>query len=386
MDAVIFGGKYYFLQEPMPGTLHALWIRITGTELPTGAVVVLAASGCLVALISLLGLIRREFFPASPEWILWLASISFGLSAPQLYLVSKPTVYHEAIAFGLLFVLGGALSYAAALVHTKRSGVYFALCGLMFGLAALCRLTLILYPLCFIAALFFTSITSPHALFGRWKAGVSLALPPVAAVVILMVYNYMRFGDAFDFGRRHIMYPWYSVYEYVCLQGNAFRLAHVPENLAAYFLSLPELVWKNSLPWLRFGREIFSAGSVVMGREQLGSIGLLMPVLVLLLPFQRLVGPVDWSRPLKTILVASGLSSLVMFAMFLCYFYAVPRYLYEFTPLLFVVIFCNLSETWRRMGHAPKARRAFTIGLVLLILFNSVMGIYLGLNGMAQLE
>lgn len=385
MDAVIFDGKYFFLQEPLPGLLHASWFLITKRELPTGLVVILAACGCLLVLTRLLELMRSEFFPDSPGWLSWYISICFGLSSAQLYLVSKPTVYHEAIGLGVLFVLIGVLFYAKALIFVGHREINLWLCGLMFGLAALSRLTLILYVPTFIVA-FFVFLTSRNWKLNTLRYVFAMTFLPAVAISVILVYNYARFGDAFDFGRRHIMYPWAAAYEYVCVQGNAFRLSHVPYNISAYFFTMPEVLWRNCVPWLRFTRDMLSTNGVLVGREQLGSIVLLMPCLVLLVPVQRLFGTRDRSRPLKTMVLAAWISSLTMLGMFMCYFYAVARYLYEFTPLLFLVMFCNVAETATRIDPESKIRSILILGLVLLVLANSLMGVYLGLNGMVQLS
>jgi hypothetical protein len=73
-----------------------------------------------------------------------------------------------------------------------------------------------------------------------------------------------------------------------------------------------------------------------------------------------------------------------MFIFFTSYVWAAGRFVYEFTPLLFIPTFAALAVVWDKLRERSFFRvLAFTC-LLLLFVANMVMGLVSALNGVVR--
>jgi hypothetical protein len=381
VDAVFFEGRQYFLQEPLPGLIHATWKLLTGLSLPSGAAIIAAALGCFVLIGSILCQIRNAFSFHSPDIILLLVWLSFGFSGSQLYIVSRPFVYNETIAAGAFFMLAAASLFVRIILYQKLSGFMLFLCGLFSGAAILCRLTFATYSLSFFLGLALLFIIQKYSLRKSFFRLLLFSIPIVSSVIVLMAYNQLRFGDALDFGRRHIMTVTVEAYKYCCLGDNFFSWVHIKSNMLTYFFGLPEVSFRHILPWLRFPATIFR-GEV--NRESIGCLFIVMPLLTAAFPLVLFRQFRPASSGYWVVLVTCWFASLISFATFIPFHTAQARYLYEFTPLAMIPIYYNFAIVWRYVENRPTLNNIILYCGILLFTLNAIMGVYLGLNGMVQ--
>ena len=249
-DAIIWDGKYYLKQPPLPGVLHAIWMGLTGKACLTGLVVIALGLGNFLLIGSFLSRIRRTFFPETPMWILTYCWLSFGISGIQLYAIARPVIYHEATLLGNFFVFSGFLVLLVAWQRNSRSLWYPILSGALFGAAVACRLPLILYPIFFALCYAVFSLARNEPKVPRPITIAAWAMPIMGFVSLLLGYNYLRFGSLLDFGDTYVIFPNYMHYIYLTKFNNFYRLAHIPLNLYHYLLALPE--FDSSFPFQLF--------------------------------------------------------------------------------------------------------------------------------------
>ena len=385
-DAIIFNGKYYLQHLPFPALIHALCIALTGDNLPTGLVVVLASFGCVLWLSLILSRIRQAFFPDSPAWILWFVVLSFAFSSAQLYMVSRPVIYHEAVATGVFFALGGAAFCIWSLTDDNAKSGTLIVSGLLFGAAIASRAPTVFYPLCFMLCLAWHWLLQKRTAAEIVRQGLSFAAPVALFAGLLLFYNYGRFGDFFYAGLRHVSLPFPQVYEYCCVHGNYFRLAHVPQNLYHWLLALPEFEfwgWFLTVPKDSLMDGII-VNNVLVLREKVSSIFVMMPVIMLILPVPVLYMYAPRQVNLTPVLFGCAGCSLIVFGFFTTYYFACARFLYEFTPLLFVLVFYALVVLWEKARMSPWLRRGMLVMLSALMIANCIIGAAWGITGMLQ--
>lgn len=107
-----------------------------------------------------------------------------------------------------------------------------------------------------------------------------------------------------------------------------------------------------------------------------------MPILLFTVPTRSVL---QWLReePVAfSVLVACVVASVATFFLVLCYYRAASRYLYEFTPLLFPLILCNVAVWWKQTEVSPASRNALKAGITAVCILNVIGGVCLGLNGM----
>ncbi len=385
VDAIIFNGKYYFTAGPFPGILHAVWIAMTGTPLPTGLVVVFSATGVLVIIGLILLRVREIYFKDLPVQWVWFSWLLFALSGPQLYMVSRPVVYHEAISLGMLFVTGATLLIISPSQSSGQRLRQLAASGLLLGMAVACRPNLVVYPLCFLILITVAAFQDRLSYAASLRQILSFVLPVFMFLVILAGYNYARFGGALDFGRRCAALPDPRAYEYCSVLGREFRLAHMRINMYNYLFLLPE-TWKGTsipVPVPVYTVRKLVDGDVFTVNEAVVSMFLFFPAIVLAFPLAYLTKAGKGMDGLKTLRVVLPclLGSGVSFVLLTAYYRAAPRYIYEFTPLLFVVIFCNIALVLHAATPRSRLGRATKVMLGILFIGNILAGIHLGLSG-----
>jgi hypothetical protein len=375
-DAIIWDGKYYLKQPPLPGVLHAIWIALTGKACLTGLVVIASGLGNFLLIGLFLSRIRRTFFPETPMWILTYCWLSFGISGIQLYAIARHVIYHEATLLGNFFVLSGFLALLVAWQRNSRSLWYPILSGALFGAAVACRLPLILYPIFFALCYAVFSLVRNEPKAPKPLTIAAWIIPIIGFVSLFLGYNYLRFGSLLDFGDTHVIFPNYIDYIYLAKFNNFYRLAHIPLNLYCYLLALPE--FDSSFPFQFFPTNWYWNANVHVVREVMGSIFIISPVLALcfLAPFGYRYG--SERRMLSFILVTISVCSVAVFGSYLCYVWSVPRFAYDFVPLLFLVLYCGTAGVWARTASNRSFRLFFVILLCGLFIFNAVQGFCLG--------
>jgi hypothetical protein len=343
--------------------------------------VIVFAAGCLVGLWLILRVFQQALAP-DQEWILWLTWLSFGLSGAQLFMVSRPVVYHEAIAAGMFFTVWGTYCFLWRALEGKHV-LWVCVAALLWSLGLASRITLGMYPAVFVLCGLYWGLKRGESKTRIGFTAAATVVPMAVTVFLLLLYNYYRFGDFLDFGRTHITVPAKHFHVYLTLMNNSFRLAHVPYNLYHYLLSLPEFSLRS--PFLiQPHYDVAYTPHVLMSREMISSFLFVMPVLVFAIPSRALVASLR-DNPLAALLLgACVVASLSTFFLLLFYYRAVGRYLYEFTPLLFPVILCNVAVWWRHRHRSADSGRVLEVGVALVFALNVFCGICLGLNGMIR--
>jgi hypothetical protein len=326
-----------------------------------------------------LWMMRGRYFPESPPWMFWYIWISFGLSGPQLYVASRPLVYHEAIAAGCFFVLAGCTLLVRALTGARHGLIAVSLAGTCFGAAAASRALLVLYPACFLVIFLIFSAIRRESITTTVKWTLAFGGPVALWVGALLAYNYFRFGDPLDFGRSHMIASLSPQYLYVNVGGHYFSWKHVPYQLYYYLLSLPLVV--NRFPYLRYPFDFFWTNGIYLQRERVCSLFVVMPVLLLSLPFPFLFRRLNAEGRLSMILAFIGASSLAVLLVLCASFGSTARYYYDFTPVLFILAFCSLAAFWDRVSSSSLRKTLAKAILLLLFVGNLFMGLLLGLSG-----
>ncbi|MGB6068578.1 MAG: hypothetical protein WBG50_27535 [Desulfomonilaceae bacterium] len=381
-DTIIWNGKYYFHHEPLPGLIRAMVLYTTGLAPPTGAVVVTVTFGVLILLGVLLFFMRRRYFAKSGRWILWYIWFSFSLSGVQLYIASRPVVYHEAMAEGCFFVLAGCILLVLGLNSARHGLIAVAGAGACFGAAIACRVFLVLYPMCFLLTFLVFSAIRRESVSITAKWTLSFACPVFLSIMGLLAYNYLRFGNPLDFGKSHIIFPEYSDYLYITVGGHFFSWRHISHQLYYYLLSLPRIVRK--FPFLSYPDEKLWINGVHVFRELVCSVFITMPVLLLSLPSPIIFRHRQTGDSLSLLLAFFLISSLTVLTALSSFYGSAARYYYDFTPILFILAFCSLAVLWDRAQVNSRSKKIAKGVLLLLFISNVMMGLLLACAGTKQ--
>lgn len=376
-DTVIWKGKYYLQHEPFPALLHAAWTALTGRSCTTGVMIFLSVSGVLIVLALLLLNLNRWYFKSAPPWIFWGIWTSFSLSSVQLYMVSWPAIYHEAISMGSLFSLSGILFTMIALHSDNKRVGLIALAGSCFGAAVCCRASLIFYPITLLATIIAVRIFQKKHYKDIFRLFLPLLFFLGFFVLILFTYNFLRFGNPMDFGRNYLMFLSYEDYHYAILGKNTFRLKHVPIQLYLYLVSLPNI--SDAFPFFQIPYETrIRIDDALIVSQRICSIFLLIPIQILIFPTPFLYRYIKTKDDLSFLTNYFVVASASIFGLLTLFHYATVRYVYDFAPILFVIAFCNFCVYWDRIQGNPKKERIAQVIFACLISATILSGLLVG--------
>jgi hypothetical protein len=127
-------------------------------------------------------------------------------------------------------------------------------------------------------------------------------------------------------------------------------------------------------------------GNVLQVNEHTACLFVMAPALLLCLSLPYILRTCSNDRLFYLVVAVCCVPSVVTFLFYTTLMMAVPRYLYEFTPLAYVLIYVILACLWQRFRADSFGRTAFIVVTGLVFIANFIMGYYLGLNGMFQID
>ncbi|MDQ5854044.1 MAG: hypothetical protein M3380_18645, partial [Chloroflexota bacterium] len=284
-DLALFQGRYYLYWPPFPAILLMPFVAVFGVQF-SDIIFTLGIAALNVALVALL--LRQ----ACRRRLLHLSRIQRGL---LILFFALGTVHVTLAPFGRVWFTGQlvgfacvALAYLATL--SLRATAAFTLTGVALAGALLTRNHLLLVGLWPAIYLLQQHRTAGwRRLLGYTLAGLT---PILLAVVCLALYNWRRFGSAFDLGldyhRMHAMF----VDDY--RRYGAFHLHYVPTNLFYQYVAYPFPLREESY----MGGSLFllspvfcAAGwAIVTGRPRWSTWTLLGTSLLVATPILLLMG------------------------------------------------------------------------------------------------
>lgn len=195
VDCAYYDGRDWVIFPPFPAVVAMPFVALFGTDFSGFIPLATLASG-----ISLVFWWRIFDRLSVDRWTaVWLV-LAIGFATP-LYFV---TIRGDGVWF---FAQSIAFLLVAVAIHEVVRGGSLLLAGACIGLAFLTRQFTILYlPFLFALALRpgepLVSLKWPH-----WRRALALGLPVVAAVMVYLVYNQVRFGNPLDTGYGYIAPP-----------------------------------------------------------------------------------------------------------------------------------------------------------------------------------
>ena len=203
-DGSLYKGRYYFYFGPTPALILYLPFKfLTNMTLSDTFVSTAFSFGTVVWGMLILLLIKRRYFNNLPDWILVTSVFVLGLSSCGLYMVHKNGgVYTAAISSGCFFQMGAIYLFCSTIYNSKYSIKRLTLASLFLGLAGGSRAFLILSGilLLIISLSKALSLTEEKDFTSKVKLSFFTLMPWFTCLILLGIYNYLRFDDPFEFG------------------------------------------------------------------------------------------------------------------------------------------------------------------------------------------
>lgn len=204
-DHAFYNGKYWMYFGIVPEFLLFIPFKLlTGISLPAYHATQIFTAGFIIGFFLLFAFLAKRFFPHMTKALYLLGSISFSIVSIWLT-VPGPAMYCTAISGALCLEIWSLFLFLKAVYDApseKKALVMAhlgALCGaLSFGCRPPVALgNMILLPLIF--AFLKNGRSGKHTL----RKFAVIALPYAIVGALLMLYNYVRFDNPFEFGQSY---------------------------------------------------------------------------------------------------------------------------------------------------------------------------------------
>lgn len=239
-DLVNFDGRWYAPWGVLPALFLIPVQIIKGRFIPPLYLTLIFASADVLIFYLLLQRVRRDFLPKLTTLSFWLVMLFFGFGTTHLYVGTLGSVWHVDQMVTNFF---GTLGIYFILRKKRRIRDY--ICSIIsFSVALLGRATIVL--LVTIPALLYArdylSVDAQRkqaVIRGMFLFGIPLGL----FTVLFFAYNWLRFGNLFEYGYRFIQESPHLAQ--IRERNGIMSLSNAPTNLWHMLFELPTFVWNN---------------------------------------------------------------------------------------------------------------------------------------------
>ena len=239
-DHAWYEGHYYMYFGVAPVILLFLPYRfITGQDLPTYHATQLLSIFVILGLNCLFRYIRNKYFPAFPKWLTGLLATAVSFMS-LWYAAEAPMLYCTAIVAGIACEVWSFFFFFKGIEEKQtigRQSLYIFLGALLGAIVFGCRPPLALANVIVlpIAAELFRQHGLKKQFVGLFSLG---CLPYIVTGGLLMLYNYARFDNPFEFGQAYQL----TVANQTAYGSTGVDLAEVLKKVGNSFFAVPEIV------------------------------------------------------------------------------------------------------------------------------------------------
>lgn len=250
-DHAFYKGKYYMYFGVAPVFLTFIPYKlITGHSLTTYHATQIYVGTFIIGVFALFYLICKLFYKNFKFYQYLICAAVFSLLCIW-YAVGAPALYCTAITAGLCLAIWSIYFFVKAVYDdvSENKSILFAFLGSLFGaLTFACRPPIGLINILVIPLLitYLKKHKLNKKLFGKL---VLAALPYLIVAALLMLYNYARFENPFEFGQTYQLtiadqHNYGSIFKNIDL-GNLFK------NVIIYFLDVNRPL--KNFPYINYG-------------------------------------------------------------------------------------------------------------------------------------
>ena len=206
-DHAFYDGHYYMYFGVVPVFILFIPLKLLGITITGAHCTQIMAAGALAGVFALFHVIYKKYVPKLPLGT--YLTVSCAVSFISLwYAVKYPALYCTAITSGVcLAVWGIYFCFKAFIIDTelKMSILHAALGASFSALVFGCRPTIGFISLLFIPMIWQYAKKNYASFSWKERAGIIAAfcIPYIVVAILLMLYNYARFDNPFEFGQSY---------------------------------------------------------------------------------------------------------------------------------------------------------------------------------------
>jgi len=282
-DASLYKEKYYLYWGPFPAIIRIIFFN----KLPEPFFIYLYTLGCSLITLYILFIIKNKYFKKTKKIFFYLVGCFICFNGVVLNLLVANWIYYEAIASAQLFFLLGCLFLL------KKNKINYAIISSIFFAFSVATRTTYLFPTLFLIIFSAKHFIDKKNLWLSIKKILYIFFPYLFTIFCLLIFNYIRFNDFFEFGTSYqlggsnLKASWFS------------SIHNIPNNLRNYLFAIPS--FNLTFPFIYIDPEYYNHFERIVF-----SIFLISPVTLLFFAKQ------DFNKKLDNYIFLLKISALII--------------------------------------------------------------------------
>jgi hypothetical protein len=222
-DASLYKGRYYLYFGPTPALMAFIpWKLLTGKPMPHNiAGAIFAAVGLIVSILLMLLIVRGAKFRGSFLTRL-IGIVMLGICNMVLLTLRRSYIYEVSSLSAYAFSMLSLFFIYSFLLFDHRKKIHLLISSLCYGLAIASRFSYVYGVVIFLIPLW--CFLDHQKVFSRSNFRktavflITVGMPLTVCIGLLLLYNYLRFGNFLEFGQRYqltilrpLSYPFFSI-------------------------------------------------------------------------------------------------------------------------------------------------------------------------------
>ena len=243
-DRAYYKGKFYSYFGVAPVFTVYYPVNIITGKVPT--VYLVSALLCIYAVIFIsllyIQLIRR-FCPGMPMVLAFLGQAALVFGSAIFAAAFEVQFYYMAVISGVTWTAAFLYFLITAYYESNivKRIIYLVLSGVSVVLIVASRPTLLFYGVVALVPAIFIMISKDETVKRKISYVSAIGVPVVIGAVLIMIYNYKRFENPFEFGFNYQL-------TVSIAKANSFSLSMIPAALYHYFFQQPNI--KTKFPYM----------------------------------------------------------------------------------------------------------------------------------------
>lgn len=369
-DVAYYNGRYYVYFGIVPVIVSYLpYYLMTGNHIDNNTVNLMALIIMILSFVSLIKIIMKRYFKSENTGLLLLMLLFcfFANHFIVLYIARRPDFYTIPVIFGIMFgILGLNLWMRSQREDGFLNKTYLFLGSLCMALVSGCRPQLLLVSLS--ALPIFWNNFKNKKIFSKesWKETICFCLPYITIAILIMAYNMMRFGSAFDFGANYNLTT-----NDMTARGISFE--RFISAIYYYFLAFPRIT--NVFPFIESLPLSTSYIGITIYEKTFGGILMICPILMIGLLFYKFKDyfPNKSLYYLSSIFTISAITIALVDSQMAG---ILPRYFLDFNWLLSlstVIVIFSIIKKYHKTKLYSKILSILSKTIIILVIFNVLM-------------
>ena len=368
-DSALYNGKYYVYFGILPALILFLpYYLLTGSILPSTYGVVVFSLFSAIAIKALIEIIFKRFFRNAPFKYLVFSLLIMLFGSQILILNGIPRFYEIPISAGLFFSITG-IDFVLMSVYDKKINYIKMFFGTLFlALSVACRPTELFASLIVLPILIKVFVNNVKNKKDIIKNIMAIAIPYLVVGILLMFYNYIRFGNILEFGAKYQL----TVNDMSHLSN---RWATIGVGIICSLFSIPNFI--PSFPFIINHNELINFNGYYYIENMIGGLFILVPICfaIFKLPTIYRKSKNNELKVFVSTLIFVGIIEAILSVMMGG---SMQRYIVDYGWMLIlagICIFVEIQEIYKTIEAKHLLKKIFAIITIYVVIINLCSGI-----------